>query len=689
MNPELREFIEQARFCRASVQRVAELLPPEDAELDALIAEIARENNPKAFLHVMVAALGQGRRVEARHLARGATLLGHPLWLGSVMFKVQGDVPEQMMAAIENSQLPFPVEAGALLAMQDWCREFRGGKLPETFFPIARRLARHDDLPTETRGYLTAVALRTNDAGLLALVRGWYPKAKPDKLAAVEKAAVVVGDGFLQACRLPILEMVGVRDNKLAHGATMRRAVARVGRNEPCPCGSGRKYKHCCLEKDNERLHHSSGVAGVTVEELLANLDTHMTAAILNRTQTPEMLKLDPSKIPADLRIVYFMRLAAFQLFDRAVEAFQKIGFADEIMVNIWINVMFLACRAGRKEIIKQLLDVRKESTQELDTQIEIPLGAALLLESDDPARVLQLMDEAARDVLDTENPRHMKQMAHGLLFSPHRALGILAARGMIPLLPSGEAVGILDSILEARDVLNLPPDDPISEIVDQRNAEHEEDDAKLREARQTLDAKAEEVRGLKEKLEGLQMEIARREKKTAADAAAKLEEAPLKELRRKVEELKSALTERHGERNQLRRELQKAHDGLETLQQKAAASPEEEAGAARDEEQLLLPQDAPEVHPVRLADYPKQFLQTLGHFPRHVARAAVIMIGRLSAGEPAAFVGALRLKATPNVMRQRIGINYRLLFRLWPERLEVIDLINRKDLDRRIKTLV
>jgi hypothetical protein len=26
---------------------------------------------------------------------------------------------------------------------------------------------------------------------------------------------------------------------------------ARPGRNEPCHCGSGRKYKHCCLDKDN------------------------------------------------------------------------------------------------------------------------------------------------------------------------------------------------------------------------------------------------------------------------------------------------------------------------------------------------------------------------------------------------------------------------------------------------------
>jgi len=28
----------------------------------------------------------------------------------------------------------------------------------------------------------------------------------------------------------------------------------RPGRNEPCHCGSGRKYKVCCLEKDNAAL---------------------------------------------------------------------------------------------------------------------------------------------------------------------------------------------------------------------------------------------------------------------------------------------------------------------------------------------------------------------------------------------------------------------------------------------------
>src|SRR5215211_3800859 len=28
------------------------------------------------------------------------------------------------------------------------------------------------------------------------------------------------------------------------------RSKMKVGRNDPCPCGSGKKYKKCCLEKD-------------------------------------------------------------------------------------------------------------------------------------------------------------------------------------------------------------------------------------------------------------------------------------------------------------------------------------------------------------------------------------------------------------------------------------------------------
>ncbi len=30
------------------------------------------------------------------------------------------------------------------------------------------------------------------------------------------------------------------------------RSVTKIGRNDPCPCGSGKKYKKCCGLKENE-----------------------------------------------------------------------------------------------------------------------------------------------------------------------------------------------------------------------------------------------------------------------------------------------------------------------------------------------------------------------------------------------------------------------------------------------------
>ena len=44
-----------------------------------------------------------------------------------------------------------------------------------------------------------------------------------------------------------------LKGHTLEEAATMPRQAARgrkVGRNDPCPCGSGKKYKNCCLKKE-------------------------------------------------------------------------------------------------------------------------------------------------------------------------------------------------------------------------------------------------------------------------------------------------------------------------------------------------------------------------------------------------------------------------------------------------------
>ncbi len=34
-----------------------------------------------------------------------------------------------------------------------------------------------------------------------------------------------------------------------APGVTLTRQGSKVGRNDACPCGSGKKYKKCCLQR--------------------------------------------------------------------------------------------------------------------------------------------------------------------------------------------------------------------------------------------------------------------------------------------------------------------------------------------------------------------------------------------------------------------------------------------------------
>ncbi len=59
----------------------------------------------------------------------------------------------------------------------------------------------------------------------------------------VELALAGIDEEFSAAAR-------AVRPEERVAGTvrTIRERGARVGRNEPCPCGSGKKFKHCCMK---------------------------------------------------------------------------------------------------------------------------------------------------------------------------------------------------------------------------------------------------------------------------------------------------------------------------------------------------------------------------------------------------------------------------------------------------------
>jgi tetratricopeptide (TPR) repeat protein len=92
--------------------------------------------------------------------------------------------------------------------------------------------------------------------------------------------------------------------------------MTKTGRNDPCHCGSGKKYKRCCLQEDQEgeRLVRSAANAArqaeydALVEELSLELDQaeELTAASNGVIELIRAGKLDEAEVAARDLLVHF-----------------------------------------------------------------------------------------------------------------------------------------------------------------------------------------------------------------------------------------------------------------------------------------------------------------------------------------------------------------------------------------------
>lgn len=59
--------------------------------------------------------------------------------------------------------------------------------------------------------------------------------------------------------------------------------AAKIGRNDSCPCGSGRKYKHCCETKKGQLSRSATLIAAA----LAAALALAVVGAIVSNWNDP------------------------------------------------------------------------------------------------------------------------------------------------------------------------------------------------------------------------------------------------------------------------------------------------------------------------------------------------------------------------------------------------------------------
>ncbi len=692
MDSDLLKRLHSTRLTRGEAHSLAAQLPRSDEELHQVIEALVASADEAGVTSLVFAMVAGGRNIEAKALPGVLPLIRGLDGVSVAALHAQGEVAAAILQAVESGIMGCEREA-VLLMIAGWIclnREPRQ-PLPPTLIAKARMLARDVGDKPETLLPLFALARIANNATLQKVLEEYIVPPPP---AAIDAALEFIIEKPL---REPLASLPEQMARVLSVDGPLRRAVAKVGRNDPCPCGSGKKYKKCCFAMDQDRLHHSSDVAGVTVEELEALPEPFLTREKLEYLRGPKLAQLQIERIAPELQPLFLERLAVFKLHDALLKAWETVGRRADLRVA-YENAVFAAAHDGNRELLTRLMALQG-LTPEHDA---VGITGRLLLARDDPARFLELIEQTARQGLEDPQDLECVDLACGLTESAYPGLATLLARGVATTTRFWEAELLMEAIEKLRDRLNLPPQDPAEWVLDRHYNLPEDLDEETHEelatARRQMDAAAAEANRLRAQLAETRAQLERQERLAARNKDNPSVPAPpattpktsAAELRNRIDELKSALKERHAERNTLRRELNEAlKETAELRAAKAQPAPQAIAGSEPDrEDQALLAEEATPLQPLRVPVFPGRFPQTLASLPENVARGVMTLVGRLAAGEPAAFVGMRRLRVRHEICRVRCARDYRLLLKLQPDKLEILDLINRRDFEKWLKTL-
>lgn len=144
--------------------------------------------------------------------------------LDPIIFPIVDDNDNEILDGSEALEAIEPWATGFIYGWELWPKEIADDeRIAELIRPISRCIPNEAYSPDDD----TPESAAKLEAFLAKLHRPGDPTSLEDALYDVVKAVFEIKDLLLP--------------NK-----PIRRDEPRVGRNDPCPCGSGRKYKQCC-----------------------------------------------------------------------------------------------------------------------------------------------------------------------------------------------------------------------------------------------------------------------------------------------------------------------------------------------------------------------------------------------------------------------------------------------------------
>jgi len=491
----------------------------------------------------------------------------------------------------------------------------------------------------------------------------------------------------------------------LASGRSVRHSEKKLSRNDPCHCGSGKKYKTCCLRRDFESQNEyvSDGVSGTSTE------NTTDIATMCGY----QIRKLDPDCIPISQAVLAVRELSALGLRERAFEILVRYMGTDQTEEDSLApgnleDLIFDCFEACDLEMAERIVDYMQAN--KLNFLIPPTIFRLELLRRSEHYELLEQQCVKSLGIEQDDNnvpdsyafKQAFRDLAHDLA-PRYPGLSIALARAAVASNPENSAEN--DLLVETIEInrINLgykPWGDPAAELLRMmEDEEHEEANYfeqdkqidKLTE--QTKKAQA-EIRAKNRTLHELEAQLARehkqREMKAMREehAAAPTSHPPelqqqeeLDRLRRKVGNLKSEISAQQEQRSQLRRQLERERYRSGRKQQQASDA---DLSAPEAEQGMDIP--ATSSHIV-FPQYSDSFLQQCDRLPRSIVVKAMQMLTSFAIQKHSIYQHTRKLECMKDHYRMRVGIHHRLLV-YWKsgEKLIAQALIHRKELESWIK---
>ena len=493
----------------------------------------------------------------------------------------------------------------------------------------------------------------------------------------------------------------------ISHGEfTVRRSVPKLGRNELCHCGSNKKYKKCCYEKDQELLRDPSQYAGTTRSEVVAHPGLVDDPGLIGDLRAYELKALKPVDLGDEQLYAAYQRALTFGMRELAFEmllAHERRKEVADFDRGHFEDLLHSVLKDGDLAVARKIRDhfPPAEWHRPRDTRFQFEL-----LEC--PQRFATLEAECRVNIRGSDSEGAIEGgplIEHAFALLPHYpALGIVFARAAIVSNPDRhfDIQILMEALREARvDLDLLPLDDPAEELCDwlEDRSDNQAGVAAATEKIDRLKARLQETRGdLEEKRRALyemgqnmqrvgdELELAREPRPNTAAETPQIEKktdpesrATLQRLRGQVERLQGEIRRQQEQRAQLRKQLSDEHN-----KQAERSTPEPPEMTLEDDEILFRQEDLDT--PPLAPEYSDKFRKHCAALPPALAAKAIMAAARFATRDESIRHQTKALEQLPEHYRIRIG-DYRMLLHWQPgKRLQILDIILRRDLESWIK---